>query len=205
MINFYDKLEENIGNYEEITNLLINFDHMLELLHNNGFCIYDFNLKKIIIYNNKLSFESFKEVINDIGLYENMKNLNIYQLAKIGLMAYNNNIVDGRMNQEHFDFIRDNLEQFNTNGNIPEEVFEYYGEIFQRLNIGYLNDYLVKKQQEKSSQQNTNVMKKTLSTEIGRAYAHEDNNNAFVNILFIPSLITLVYLLSLLIYVFILK
>ena len=204
MITFYDKLAENIGNYEEITNLLISFDHMLELLHNNGLCIYDFNPQKIILYDNKFTYQSFNKVINDIGISDNMKSLNIYQLSKIGLMAYNNQIVDGRMNQEHFDFIRDNLSNFNTNGNIPEEIYEYYEEIFINGSISYINDYLVKRQQEQNGQENSITMRKSLSTAVGRAYAKEDDN-AFVNILFIPSIIALVYLISLVIYFLIIK
>ncbi|MBQ8891838.1 MAG: hypothetical protein IJ068_03125 [Bacilli bacterium] len=204
MVSFYDKLEDSLGNYEELTNLLINFDNMLEYLHNNGLCIYDFNIKKVIMYNDKLTLASFNGLINDIGESPNMKSLNIYQLAKIGLMAYNNQIVDGRMNQEHFDFIRDNLPEFNINGNIPDEVFEYYGEIFERLDVTYLNDYLVTKQMENAGNQNANIMKKTLSTSIGRAYASDESDNAFVNILFIPSIITFLYLIGLIVY-FVLK
>lgn len=203
MITFYDKLVDNLGNYEEITNLLVSFDHMLELLHNNGLCIYDFNPQKVILYNDKFTYQSFNGLINDIGVAPNMKALNIYQLAKIGLMAYNNKIVDGRMNQEYFEFLRDHLEEFNQNGNIPNEVMEYFGEIFQRLNITYLNDYLLKKEQENSNQ-NSIAMKKSLSTAVGRAYAKEDTD-AFINILFIPSILALVYLIGLFIYIFIVK
>ena len=120
-------------------------------------------------------------------------------------MAYNNVITDGKMYQEHFDFIRNNLELFNQKGYIPEDVYEYYEEIFRRLEVTYLNDYLNKKKEEQSSNQNTNVMRKSLSTEIGRAYAKEDNENAFVNIMFIPSILALVYLIGLMIYIFIIK
>lgn len=205
MITLYDKLMENLGNYEEITNILISFDHMLELLHNNGLCIYDFNPKKIILYNDKFTYQSFNGLLNDIGVAESMKTLNIYQLSKIGLMAYNNQVVDGKMNQEHFEFIQNNLEQFNINNNIPSDIYEYYEEVFRRLNITYLNDYLVKKEMESNSNQNTNVMRKSLATDIGRAYAKEEKESAFINILFIPSILALGYLVGLIIYLFVIK
>lgn len=204
MISLFDKLSDNLGNYDEITNILISFDHMLELLHNNGLCIYDFNPKKIILYNDKFNIQSFNGLLNDMNEVDNMKTLNIYQLAKIGLMAYNNQIVDGKMNQEYFDFIQTNLQEFNQNGNIPEEIYEYYEEIFRRLNIIYMNNYLVKKQEELSGNENSLVMKKSLSTAVGRAYSKEDND-AFISILFIPSLLTLIYLIGLLIYVLFIK
>ena len=204
-MTLYDRLEDNLNNKDELTRTLLEFDYMLKLLHNNGFCIYDFDPKKIILENGKITFNSFKNVINDIGISQNMKEINIYQLSKVGLMSYNNVITGGKMNQEHFDFIRNNLEQFNQKGYIPEDVYEYYEEIFRRLEVTYLNDYLNKKKEEQSSNQNTNVMRKSLSTEIGRAYAKEDKENAFVNILFIPSLLALGYLIGLIIYVFVIK
>ena len=203
-MTFYDKLNEVLDDKDELTQVLLEFDHMLELLHNNGFCIFDFDPKKIILDNGKLTFNSFRDVINDIGNYRNIKEINIYQLSKIGLMSYNNIIVDGRMNQEHFDFIKDKLEEFNSNGLIPEDIYEYYEEIFRRLNICYMNDYLMKKQEERSSNQNTNVMRKSLATDIGRAYAKEDSN-AFVNIMFLPSILALGYLIGLIIYIFVIK
>lgn len=204
-MTLFEKLEENLYDKNELTRILLEFDHMLESLHNHGFCIYDFDPKKIILDQGKLTFNSFKYVLNDIGVSQNMKAINIYQLSKIGLMAYNNTLVDGKMNQEHFDFIRNQLEKFNSQGLIPEDVYEYYEEIFRRLNVCYMNDYLLKKEQDKNSNQNTNVMKKSLSTEIGRAYAKEDNEGAFVNILFLPSILTLLYLIGLIIYIFVIK
>lgn len=204
-MNSYEDLEENDLNNEELTRTLLEYDYMLEQLHNNGFCVYDFDLNKIKRENGKLTFNSFRDVIDDIGKYQNMKEINILQLSKIGIMAYNNMAIDGKMNQEHFDFIKDNLEKFNQNGNIPEEIYEYYEEIFRRLNIDYMNDYLLKKQQEQNNNQNTNVMRKSLSTSVGRAYAKEDNNNAFVSIMFLPSILVLGYLIGLIIYIFVIK
>ena len=203
-MTLYEKLEESLNDKDELTRVLLEFDYMLKNLHNNGFCIYDFNPKKIILENGKISFNSFRDVINDIGNYQNIKEINIYQLSKIGLMSYNNMIVDGKMNQEHFDFLRDNLDKFNQNGYIPEDIFEYYEEIFKILNVCYMNDYLLKKEQEKNGNQNTNVMRKSLATDIGRAYAKEDNN-AFVSIMFLPSILVLGYLIGLIIYIFVIK
>ena len=205
MITFYDALAESLNDKEQLTSLLISFDHMLELLHNNGLGIYDFDPKKIVLYDGKFFLESFKNVINDINVYQNMKSINIYQAAKIGLMAYNNQIVDGSINQEFFDFIQDNFNNFNSNGNIPEDIFEYYGELFQRLNVIYMNDYIIAKKQESSSNQNSNVIRKSLSTAVGRAYVGDENNKGYVNVLFIPSILALIYLICLVIYIFVIK
>ena len=198
-MTYYDKLAESIENKEDLTNVLLQFDHMLEYLHSNGFCIYDFDPKKIVLDSDKFTPQSFQDVINDIGVYKNIKEINIYQSAKIGLMAYNNNLTDGKMNQEHFDFIRDNLDKFNIKNNIPEEIFEYYQELFNNLKTIYMNDYIMQKRQAEASNQNTNVMRKNLSTPIGKAYANNDEK-AFVNVLFIPAIVTFIYILGLVVY-----
>jgi len=205
MTTLKDILEENINDKEELTQILISFDHMLEMLHNNGLYVYNFDPSKIIMYEGKFLPQSFNQVVGHIGDDNNRKILDLYQAAKIGLMAYNNRVVDGNMNQEYFDFIKDNLDQFNQSGVIPEEIFEYYGELFQRLNVVYLNKYLIEKRQEASANQNANVMRKSLSTEIGRAYVGEENNKAYVDILFIPSILVLLYFICLLIYIFFIK
>lgn len=202
-MTLYDLLESlrMSEEYDELTKVLINLDSCLEYLHNHGYCIYDFNPKKIILENGKLTFNSFKSVINDIGVYQNSKEINIFQNCKIGLTSYNNMPIDGNMNQDHYNFIRENLNKFNNN--VPEEIFEYYEEVFLNSNLDYLNNYLVKKRQEAVSNQNTNVRRKTLATDIGRAFVNDDN--AYVKVLFLPTLITFTYLLSLFLYCFVFK
>lgn len=202
-MTLYDLLEmlKMSEEYDELTKVLINLDSYLEYLHNHGYCIYDFNPKKIILENGKLTLNSFKSVINDIGVYQNSKEINIFQNCKIGLTSYNNMPIDANMNQDHYNFIRENLNKLNNN--VPEEIFEYYEEVFLNSNLDYLNNYLVKKRQEVVSNQNTNVRRKTLATDIGRSLVNDDN--AYVKVLFIPTLITFTYLLSLFLYCFVFK
>ena len=202
-MTLYDLLEmlKMSEEYDELTKVLINLDSCLEYLHNHGYCIYDFNPKKIILENGKLTLNSFKSVINDIGVYQNSKEINIFQNCKIGLTSYNNMPIDANMNQDHYNFIRENINKLNNN--VPEEIFEYYEEVFLNSNLDYLNNYLVKKRQEAVSNQNTNVRRKTLATDIGRAFVNDDN--AYVKVLFLPTLITFTYLLSLFLYFFVFK
>ena len=203
-MTLYDLLESlrMSEEYDELTKVLINLDSCLEYLHNHGYCIYDFNPKKIILENGKLTLNSFKSVINDIGVYQNSKEINIFQNCKIGLTSYNNMPIDANMNQDHYNFIRENLNKLNNN--VPEEIFEYYEEVFLNSNLDYLNNYLVKKRQEAVSNQNTNVRRKTLATDIGRSLVNNDES-AYVKVLFIPTLITFTYILSLFLYCFVFK
>ena len=202
-MTLYDLLEmlRMSEDYDELTKVLINLDSCLEYLHNHGYCIYDFNPKKIILENGKLTFNSFKSVINDIGVYQNSKEINIFQNCKIGLTSYNNMPIDANMNQDHYNFIRENINKLNNN--VPEEIFEYYEEVFLNSNLDYLNNYLVKKRQEAVSNQNTNVRRKTLATDIGRSFVSDES--AYVKVLFIQTLITFTYLLSLFLYCFVFK
>ena len=202
-MNLYDKMEELYSNPEELTNLLLQLDSWLCYLHNNNFYIYDFDPKKIILENERLTFSSFKSVLGNLAICHNAKEINIFQNSKLGLLAYNHMVLDGNMNQEHFSFIQENLEKFKQNGLIPEEIYEYYEEVFRRLHVCYMTEYLNEKKQMESGNQNTNVRKKVLSTEIGRAFVNDEG--AYVNILLIPSVITLLYFIGLFIYTFIMK
>lgn len=207
-MTLYDYLEEFSYDKEKITNILIQLDSAIKYLHTKNLYIYDFNPKKIVLENGKFTFNSFRNILGVINKNQETENdniirINIFQENKIGLMAYNNMPVDGSMNQKHFEFLRENLNQLNQNGQIPEDIYEYYGEVFNRLNVCYMNDYLNKKEQEKAGNQNTTVRRKTLSTSIGMAFSQDDA--AFVNILFIPSIMALVFLLVLFTYTIVVR
>ena len=209
-MTLYDYLEEFSSDTEKITSILIQLDSALKYLHGRNLYIYDFNPKKIIIENGRLTFNSFRDVLGILNQNKEIENqndniikINIFQENKIGLMAYNNMPVDGNINQKYFEFLQENLNQLNKNGRIPEDIYEYYGEVFNRLNVIYMNDYLLKKQQETVGIQNTNVRRKNLATKIGMAFAQDDA--AYVNILLIPSIITFVFLLILFTYTIIVK
>jgi len=198
-MTLYDYLQELKDNSEELTNVLIQLDNALEYLHNHGFCIYDFEPKKIVLYDKKLKLNSFAGLLNDINVNQNAKQVNIYQLCKIGLFAYNGIPVDGNMNMKHYNFLQTYLQEFNKRGQIPSEIYEYYEDVLLRTNIVYLNDYLVQKKQELNGNQSTNVRRKSKTTSIGTAFAN--NEAAYVNVLFLPTIITLIYILSLVLFI----
>ena len=196
-MTLYDLLESLRDNKDELTNVLITLDAFLKYFHKYGYCIIDFDPKKIILFDGKLTVNSFTQVLEKADIYPNSKQINIFQNCKIGITSYSNMPINGSMNQEHYNLIRDNLKVFKDN--IPSDIYEYYEEVFLNSNITYLGDYLQKKKMEASGNQNTNVMRKTLSTEIGRAFVNNDEA-AYVKILFIPSLLVFTYILSLILY-----
>lgn len=196
-MTLYDLLESLRDNKDELTNVLITLDAFLKYFHEYGYCIIDFDPKKIILFDGKLTVNSFRQVLEKVDIYPNSKQINIFQNCKIGITSYSNMPINGSMNQEHYNLVRDNLKVFKDN--IPSDIYEYYEEVFLNSNITYLGDYLQKKKMEASGNQNTNVMRKTLSTEIGRAFVNNDEA-AYVKILFIPSLLVFTYILSLILY-----
>lgn len=190
-------LLEAIGDKDELARRLVNLDSVLETLHNHGLAIYNFSVDKIYLNDGMISTSSFHGLTDYIGMYPNMKENNIIQAAKIGMFAYNNMPLDASVDQQMFTFISQNIKLLNRDGIvIPEEIYEYYEEIFINGNFDYLNNFLVKKQQLLSGNANSNSIRKNLSTPYGRAL-NPDNESAFINILYIPSIITLLYLIIL--------
>ena len=166
---FSDLLEEYKDEPERLGDVLRALDYMVKYIHDNGYYISDFDPQKIMLINGKLSPKSFQGLLANMDFDPRGKRINIYQASKIGLMAYNHMKVDGNMNQSHYEFIRDNLNSFDKNKQIPEEIFEYYQELYLNGVVDYLNNYLEKIENAKSTQGNSNTIRKTLSSEAGRA------------------------------------
>ena len=108
--------------------------------------------------------------------------------------------IDGNINQEYYDFIRENIEYFN-NGKIPDDIYEYYQDVFLNSHVDYLNNFL--NLEKGNSNQNSLSRRKSLATNIGRAYVN--NDDAYVKVLFIPTLMAFTYIISLVIYFILLK
>ena len=195
---------------EMLANVLKLLDGTVRYIHQQGFYIRDFNPSKIILTNqtpNLFNFQGLIERVDDDPRRD--ININIYQMAKIGLMAYNHFPIDGKMNQDHFDFILNNLQEFNRNGLIPNDIYEYYEDLFINGNVNYLTTYLENKN---ALEGRSTGIRKSLATEAGRALSANglqlnpnNEDKAFVNILFIPSILALLYLVGLVIYVFFIK
>ncbi len=211
-MSFKDLLQEYKDDPFKEGEVLKALDYMIKYIHDHGYYISDFDPDKIKLVNGKLTVDSFRDIIRRLEIDPRGRNINILQAAKIGLMAYNNMLLDGNMNQEHFNFIRDNFDKLNPNSIIPEDIHEYYGELFLRGMMDYMTSYIIRKEEEaKQNAGNTNHFRKSLSTEAGRALANNQflnddrKNAAYVDILFIPSILTLIYLIGLFIYTFLIK
>ena len=202
-------LSELIERYDDDPDMIYNVLKLLDInvkyIHSQGYYIRDFNPNKIILSTTIPNLNNFQGIISK-SLDNKEYNVNIYQMVKIGLLAYNNMKLDGNMNQEHYNFIVENLDKFNPNKIIPEELYQYYEDVFLNNKVNYLTNYLEEKNQIARGQ--SNAIRKTLATDVGRAFAglnQNNDNSAFVNIMFIPSIIALLYLVGLVIYMVFIK
>ena len=183
---------------DELTIRLKLIDQSIKELHQNGFFAVC-NLNEIEVINNEITLSSFKNKIDrlDSGYNEHGDKQDILELCAIGLCAYNH-FDTFCTNKEFIKYVIDNLEKFFEHGSIPRIMQEYYIEVFARGNVIYLNDYLLKNSYKEEGQGRNNGMVKTKSTAIGRAFS--DKEAAYANVLVIPAIITLVYLLIVVLY-----
>ena len=130
--------------------------------------------------------------------YDNGKKSNILELCVIGICAYNNQNIMYAGSRDFFRNLLDNLELYLNNESINEriddDIKEYYRTTLNNFVNGKeldgMNSYLVNK--NAAGKGNSNVRVYTKSTPIGRALA--DKEAAFANVLIIPSILVLIYL-----------
>ena len=183
---------------DELTNRLILMDRSIMELHQNGYFFVS-NLAEIEIINNEITLASFKnktERVNS-GYNENGCKQDIEELCALGICAFNH--FDTYYSSSDFiKYLKDNLDMFLENANMPRVMQEYYIDVLARGNADYLYNFMKQYGYENDSNSNNKGRSYTKSTAVGRAFS--DRESAYVNVLIIPSIITLVYLLVITIY-----
>ncbi len=184
---------------EELTNRLIYLDRKLMELKQNG-KYYVGDLANIEIINNEVILDSFNDKYDylDSGYNINGDYNNIMQLCAIGICAYNKLSVL-HTSKEFTKYVIDNVEMFLEHGNMPNYMQEYYIDVFNRGNIDYLNNFLAKNGQiEVKEGHGKGGMSYTKHTDIGRAMSEKES--AFVSVLILPAMLTLIYISIVVIY-----
>ncbi len=196
------KLREYLMNIskDELTERLKYLDKAIHELHDNGYFVVG-DLADIEIINNEITLDSFKDKIDYLksGFNINGDRKNILELCSIGICAYNKLSVL-HTSKEFIDYVIENVEMFLEHGDMPSIIQEYYIDIFNRGNVSYLNDFIAKNEVSKDGNSNNNHLGAyTKATSVGRALA-EKENGAFVSILVLPALLTLLYISAVVIY-----
>jgi len=123
-------------------------------------------------------------------------------MCAVGICAYNR-FNYFYSNPEFIGHLRANFDSFVNSGRIPKEMCDYYYSVLIDGNIDYLNNYMFKKKNENASnsQVSSNSYRLSKSTAIGRSFAERDN--AFANVLLIPAILALIYIIFLIIAMFV--
>lgn len=178
---------------EELTERLLMLDRSMMELHQYGLFVVG-DLSKIEVIDENITLESFKNKVDYLNSGYNpdgdMKD--ICEMCAIGICAYNQ---FGSLNTSDvfLEYLQSNLELFLQNPTIPGEIKEYYRFVLKENSKEYMNDYLVKVSGGNKGTNKANV--KVKATAVGRALA--DKEAAYVNVLLIPSILVLVYLVLL--------
>lgn len=192
---------------------LLKLDASIMTLHQNGFYVVGFDPNTIKVYNGEFNLSSFNNKIDYLnsGYNENGDKKDILEICAIGICAYNR-LSEYYINKNFLNYIKNILETISYKevelsselkrfrANIPDEMFDYYCDVFVNGNIDYLNNYLYKKNNSNNSQVSSNSYKLTKSTQIGKQFS--ENDAAYVNVLLIPAMMVLIYLIGLMIVIF---
>ena len=89
---------------------------------------------------------------------------------------------------------------FLENGNVPQQMQEYYIDVFARGNIDYLNNFLMHYSKDDNGRANNVAKVYTKSTAIGTAFSERQNEAAYTKILLLPAILLLVSLIVFFVY-----
>lgn len=183
---------------DELTERLMKLDASIMALHQHGFYVVNFDANNIKLYNDELNLSSFNNKIDylDSGINADGDKKDILEMCAIGICAYNG-FSSFYTNKEFLAYLIANFETFVNGDKIPKEMMDYYYSVLVDGNIDYLNNYMFKKnnQNASNSQVSSNSYHLSKSTAIGRSFV--DKEAAFANVLLIPAVLVLVYLVIL--------
>ena len=182
---------------DEIKECLMKLDASIMALHEiRRLYVVNFDANNIKLYNGELNLSSFNDKVDylDSGINTNGDKKDILEMCAIGICAYNG-FTTFYTNNQFLAYLVSNFDTFSENGNIPEDMLEYYQDVLVNGNIDYLNNYIYKKENANanSSQVSSNGYRLSKTTAIGKAFV--DKEAAYVNILLIPALAVLIYLI----------
>ena len=197
------RLKEYLSNIpqEEVTRRLLYLDRSVMDLHAHGYYVVC-NMNDVEIIDDQITLASFKNKIDYInsGFNDNGPKQDILELCAIGICAYNK-FNEFYSTLDFVRFLRDNMDKYVDNGLLPEIMREYYIDVLERGNYEYANVYYLKNYVDKVDNGRERGIQKTKSTAVGRALAnYSEREAAYVNILLVPALATLMYLVSLVTY-----
>ncbi len=194
-MNYGDYLFDREDEISLVDKLLL-MDRALMEVHQSGKYVSS-DLLDAYIYDNKIDPSSIELDTFDPEKNEKDYAQDIMELAAIGICAFNR-FGEYEGFPKYFtspDFISglmDNVEMYLQREDIPEEIKDYYRSIFTVLDIKYMTNYL----EEHKKGGKGNARQLVYSTPEGRAFANNQDQNAFASIIAIPAVLAIVYIVS---------
>ena len=196
-MNFGDYLFEQ-DDEKSLTDKILLMDRALMEVHGRGMYISS-NLLDAYIYDDRIDPSTVEMDKFDSEKNDKDQAQDIMELAAIGICAYNRfgeyeGFPKYFTSPEFIASLMDNIEMYLQREDMPEEIKNYYRSVFTLLDIKYLSNYL-EDQQKNGGKGNARVL--TYSTPEGRAFAYNQEQNAFASIITIPAVLAIVYIISL--------
>ena len=196
-MNFGDYLFEQ-DDEKSLTDKILLMDRALMEVHGRGMYISS-NLLDAYIYDDRIDPSTVEMDKFDSEKNDKDQAQDIMELAAIGICAYNRfgeyeGFPKYFTSPEFIASLMDNIEMYLQREDMPEEIKNYYRSVFTLLDIKYLSNYL-EDQQKNGGKGNARVL--TYSTPEGRAFANNQEQNAFASIITIPAVLAIVYIISL--------
>ena len=193
---------------EELTYKLRYIDWILRKLHRKGYYI-TMNLGDAEIIDGELSEKSFHNKLDylDSGIDPRGKNRDLIQLCVLGLCAYNG-VTVMNITDEFLRGIIYYLDKYLACENMPEEMREYYKDVFKRNNLDSVNSFIKKYYNNKEESGKGIAYTKHLpgivpSNEFNLEEFSDDNNytnTGYASILLLPALLALIYIVTVVVY-----
>ena len=183
---------------EKARDIFLSLDNQLQIIHSKGYSV-EINSSSIV-YENGFIFSRINK-----GLTKETRKSNIEDLAKLAIGTYFSIPTGTFSDYTHLpnDYIMENFNIIETSIQKAMPNDEYYREVLVNANIGYYNDYL-RNLKRTTPQGKANESSRVLNyaTPQGKAMTNNDEA-AFINIVFYPLIMTLTAILSYMIYILI--
>ena len=194
---------------EELTTKLRYIDWLLLKLHNKGFYLM-MNLNDAEIIDGEFSMKSPHNKFDYVngGIDSRGINRNFIQLCVIGLCAYNHVTVTD-ITDEFLRGVIYFLDKYLACETMPEEMREYYKDVFKRNNLDSVNNFIKEyyENNKEESDKGRAYVKRLPGTEIPEDVVipeiKDDNNYAntgYASILLVPALLALIYIVTVVVY-----
>ena len=205
---------------DELRSIFLNMDRTLKYIHDHGYCIEVFYPTEINVLNNEddhIQFKRLVELSKDYDTSKNMIREDIFNSALIQIATYLN------MPLEHLNpkFLKENFDSFAKF--VPQEEVPYYRGVIQRGASVYYCEYSLEKRKRdledlekqlgeidaadkkaiETTPSDAEITNKKVNDVIYRQISGVYDQAAFLNILIIPVIGLIIFMLFMIITLFI--